>query len=165
MPYLFQCSQPHFKNDGIMMSILWMMSILCFQRWSNPTQSPNQQSKQQSQDLNPGVNDSEVKQLADSLSGDTRNSQMQSVKTVFDEMPKYSSFGDKWWWFSKPDWYLFFSEPWGTFKRKGLSFTIEMKVYKSPELYTIRKLSDRVCRMDRQENSWGNAYSVKTCIS
>lgn len=45
------------------MSILWMMSILCFQRWSNPTQSPNQQSKQQSQDLNPGVNDSEVKQL------------------------------------------------------------------------------------------------------
>lgn len=46
-----------------MMSILWMMSILCFQRWSNPTQSPNQQSKQQSQDLNPGVNDSEVKQL------------------------------------------------------------------------------------------------------
>lgn len=75
-------------------------------------------------------------------------------------MPKYSSLSHKLWWFSKPDWYLFF---WTLrdIQEERAELYNKIKVYKSPELYAIRKFNDWMCSVGRQENSWENNYSAK----
>lgn len=79
-------------------------------------------------------------------------------------MPKYSSLSHRLWWFSKPDWYLFFWTLRDVQEERAELYN-KIKVYKSPELYTIRKFNDWMCSVADKKAHGKIPTALKTCIS